>query len=202
MDVFLIRSRMVEETRTFLKGRGFIEVETPVLQALAGGAAARPFRTHHHALDMDLYLRIALELYLKRLIIGGFDRVYEIGRIFRNEGMDQWHSPEYTMLELYQAYTDVEGMMELTESLVIHLVERVRGTPTIQYQGQEIRFSRPFARVEMVEAASRVVGQALLKADVPTLQGLIPKHRIQPKPRPGWASPSAAPLDELVRDTL
>src|SRR5213080_3421123 len=100
MDVFLIRSRVVEETRTFLKGRGFVEVETPVLQAMAGGAAARPFRTHHNALDMDLYLRIALELYLKRLIIGGYDRVYEIGRIFRDEGMDQWHSPEYTMLEV------------------------------------------------------------------------------------------------------
>src|SRR5438132_12559443 len=117
MDGFLSRSRLVDETRTFLRGRASVEVERPVLQASAGGAAARPFRRHHNALDMDLYLRIALELYLKRLIIGGFDRVYEIGRIFRNEGMDQWHSPEYTMLELYQAYTDVEGMMELTESL-------------------------------------------------------------------------------------
>src|SRR5437667_6954544 len=186
MDVFLARSRLVEETRTFLRGRGFNEVETPVVQAMAGGAAARPFRTHHNALDMDLYLRIALELYLKRLIIGGFDRVYEIGRIFRNEGMDQWHSPEYTMLELYQAYTDVEGMMELTESLVIHLVERVRGTPTIQYQGQEIRFSRPFARIEMVEAVSQVVGEDLLKADGPTLQELITIHCIQTKPGIGW----------------
>src|SRR5207253_529898 len=185
MEVFLARSRLVEETRTFLRGRGFTEVETPVLQAMAGGAAARPFRTHHNALDMDLYLRIALELYLKRLIIGGFDRVYEIGRIFRNEGMDQWHSPEYTMLELYQAYTDVEGMMELTESLVIHLVERVKGTPTIQYQGQEIRFTRPFVRLEMVEAVSEVVGQDLLKADVPILEGLIKKHGIEPKPGPG-----------------
>src|SRR5256714_7523787 len=167
MDVFLARSRLVEETRTFLKGRGFVEVETPVLQAMAGGAAARPFRTHHNAPDMGLYLRIALELYLQRLIVGGYDRALGICRMFRNEGMDQCHSPEYTMLELYQAYTDVEGMMELTESLVIHLVERVRGTPTIQYQSQEIRFSRPFARVEMVEAVSRVVGQDLLKADVP-----------------------------------
>src|SRR5947199_8980506 len=116
---------------------------------MAGGAAVRPIRTNDIAIDMDLYLRIALELHLKRLIIGGFDRVYEIGRIFRNEGMDQWHSPEYTMLELYQAYTDVEGMLELTESLVIHLVERVKGTPTIQYQGQEIHFTRAFARIEM-----------------------------------------------------
>ena len=202
MDVFLSRSRMVEETRTFLKGRGFVEVETPVLQALAGGAAARPFRTHHNALDMDLYLRIALELYLKRLIIGGYDRVYEIGRIFRNEGMDQWHSPEYTMLELYQAYTDVEGMMELTESLVIHLVERVKGTPTIQYQGQEIAFTRSFKRIEMVEAVSTVVGQDVSKADVPALEALIKKHNIEPKPGLGWGGLVAELFEDLVQDTL
>jgi lysyl-tRNA synthetase class 2 len=202
MDVFLARSRMVEETRTFLKGRGFVEVETPVLQAMAGGAAARPFRTHHNALDMDLYLRIALELYLKRLIIGGFDRVYEVGRIFRNEGMDQWHSPEYTMLELYQAYTDVEGMIELTESLAIHLVERVKGTPTIQYQGQEVNFSRPFKRIEMVEALSQVVGQDVSKADVPALEALIKKYNIAPKPGLGWGGLVAELFEELVQDTL
>src|SRR5947208_15310196 len=160
-DVFVKRSRIVQEIRGFLDARGYIEVETPVLQAVAGGALARPFRTHHNALDMDLYLRIALELYLKRLIIGGFDRVFEMGRIFRNEGMDQWHSPEYTMLELYQAFTDVEGMMELTESLVIHLVERINGTPTIHYQGQEIQITRPFQRMEMVEAVSQVVDEDL-----------------------------------------
>jgi lysyl-tRNA synthetase, class II len=202
MDVFLARSRIVEETRTFLKGRVFVEVETPVLQAMAGGAAARPFRTHHNALDMDLYLRIALELYLKRLIIGGFDRVYEIGRIFRNEGMDQWHSPEYTMLELYQAYTDVEGMMELTESLVSHLVERVKGTPTLAYQGREIAFTRPFKRIEMVQAVSQVVGEDVLKADVPTLQALIKKYNIEPKPGLGWGGLIAELFEELVQDTL
>ena len=131
---------------------------------------------------MDLYLRIALELYLKRLIIGGYDRVFEIGRIFRNEGMDQWHSPEYTMLELYQAYTDVEGMMELTESLVIHLVERVKGTPTIPYQGQEIAFTRPFKRIEMVEAVSTAVGQDVSKADVPALEALRGLTETGPKP--------------------
>jgi len=202
MDVFLARSRMVEETRTFMKSRGFVEVETPVLQAIAGGAAARPFRTHHNALDMDLYLRIALELYLKRLIIGGFDRVYEIGRIFRNEGMDQWHSPEYTMLELYQAYTDVEGMLELTESLVVHLVERVKGTPTIQYQEQEIMFSRPFKRIEMVEAVSQVVDEDLMKADVSMLRGLIKKYNIDPKPGLGWGGLIAELFEELLQDTL
>ena len=202
MDVFLARSRLVDETRTFLRGRGFVEVETPVLQAMAGGATARPFRTHHNALDTDLYLRIALELYLKRLIVGGYDRVYEIGRIFRNEGMDQWHSPEYTMLELYQAYTDVEGMMELTESLVIHLVERVKGTPTIQYQGQEIVFSRPFKRLEMLEAVSKLVGQDVSTADEPALQALIKKHDIEPKPGLGWGGLIAELFEELVQDTL
>jgi lysyl-tRNA synthetase class 2 len=202
MEVFLARSHLVEETRTFLRGRGFIEVETPVLQSMAGGAAARPFRTHHNALDMELYLRIALELYLKRLIIGGFDRVYEIGRIFRNEGMDQWHSPEYTMLELYQAYTDVEGMMELTESLVIHQTEPVKGTPTIQYQGKEITIARPFKRIEMVEAVSQVVDEDLYKADVASLQQLIKKHDIEPKPGLGWGGLIAELFEELVQDTL
>jgi lysyl-tRNA synthetase class 2 len=202
MEVFLARSHLVEETRTFLRGRGFIEVETPVLQSVAGGAAARPFRTHHNALDMELYLRIALELYLKRLIIGGFDRVYEIGRIFRNEGMDQWHSPEYTMLELYQAYTDVEGMMELTESLVIHLTERVKGTPTMQYQGKEITIARPFRRIEMVEAVSQVVDEDLYKADVASLRQLIKKHNIEPKPGLGWGGLIAELFEELVQDTL
>jgi len=202
MEVFLNRSRIVEETRTFLKARGFVEVETPVLQAMAGGAAARPFKTHHNALDMDLYLRIALELYLKRLIIGGFDRVYEIGRIFRNEGMDQWHSPEYTMLELYQAYTDVEGMMELTESLVIHLVERVKGTPTIQYQGDEIHFTRPFQRIEMAESVSQKVDEDILRADLPQLQALIKQHNIEPKPGLGWGGLVAELFDELVQPEL
>jgi lysyl-tRNA synthetase, class II len=202
MDVFLARSRMVEETRVFLKGRGFVEVETPVLQSMAGGAAARPFRTHHNALDMELYLRIALELYLKRLIIGGFDRVFEIGRIFRNEGMDQWHSPEYTMLELYQAFTDVEGMMELTESLVIHLVERINGTPTIHYQEQEIQVTRPFQRIEMVEAVSQVVDKDLASSDVATLEGLIKKYNIEQKPGLGWGGLIAELFEELVQDTL
>src|SRR5256886_15084192 len=150
---------------------------------------------------MDLYLRIALELYLKRLIIGGYDRVYEIGRIFRNEGMDQWHSPEYTMLELYQAYTDVEGMLALTESLVIHLAERVQGTPTIQYQGQEVAFTRPFKRIEMVEAVSTAVGQDVSRADVAVLEGLIKKHHIQPQPRVGWGGIGAAPFRGLGPDT-
>jgi lysyl-tRNA synthetase class 2 len=193
---------MVEETRVFLKGRGFVEVETPVLQSMAGGAAARPFRTHHNALDMELYLRIALELYLKRLIIGGFDRVFEIGRIFRNEGMDQWHSPEYTMLELYQAFTDVEGMMELTESLVIHLVERINGTPTIHYQEQEIQVTRPFQRIEMVEAVSQVVDKDLASSDVATLEGLIKKYNIEQKPGLGWGGLIAELFEELVQDTL
>lgn len=202
MQVFLMRSRIVEETRMFLKGREFVEVETPVLQPLAGGAAARPFRTHHNALDMDLYLRIALELYLKRLIIGGFDRVYEIGRIFRNEGMDQWHSPEYTMLELYQAYTDVEGMLELTESLVVHLVDRLKGGRTVRYQDEDINFERPFQRVEMVEAVSQKVDEDVLRAGVPELQSLITRYNIEPKPGLGWGGLIAELFDELVQPEL
>jgi lysyl-tRNA synthetase, class II len=202
MQVFLTRSRIVEETRTFLKGRGFVEVETPVLQPMAGGAAARPFRTHHNALDMDLYLRIALELYLKRLIIGGFDRVYEIGRIFRNEGMDQWHSPEYTMLELYQAYTDVEGMLELTESLVVHLVDRLKGGRTVRYQDEDIDFERPFQRVEMATAVSQKVDEDVLRAGVPELQSLIKRFNIEPKPGLGWGGLIAELFDELVQPQL
>jgi len=202
MQVFLTRSRVVDETRAFLKGRGYVEVETPVLQPMAGGAAARPFRTHHNALDMDLYLRIALELYLKRLIIGGFDRVYEIGRIFRNEGMDQWHSPEYTMLELYQAYTDVEGMVEITESLVVHLVDRLKGGRTVRYQDEEISFERPFRRLEMTEAVSQKVDEDVLRAGVPELEALIKRYNIEPKPGLGWGGLIAELFDELVQPNI
>src|SRR6266705_909784 len=151
MDVFLTRSRMVEETRTFLKGRGFVEVETPVLQALAGGAAARPFRTHHNALDMDLYLRIALELYLKRLIVGGLPRVYELSRIFRNEGISSQHNPEFTMLEFYQAYSDYRDLMDLTRTMLTKVAEAVTGSPEVTYQEHVLDF-RQCQRYTMKEA--------------------------------------------------
>jgi len=201
-DVFVTRARIVEETRAFLRARGFIEVETPVLQPIAGGAAARPFITHHNALDIDLYMRIALELYLKRLIVGGFERVFEIGRIFRNEGIDRWHSPEYTMLELYQAYTDWEGMLELTEALVAHLVQRIKGSTSFSYQGESIDARRPFARLEMVDAASQASGRDLLKAEVPELRRLLAERQIEARPGLGWGGLVNELFEELVQDRL
>mgnify|MGYP002909175907 FL=1 len=132
-DTFIKRSQIIKEIRNFLDGRGFMEVETPMLVSNAGGAAARPFETHYNALDEDVKLRISLELYLKRLIVGGLERVYEIGRVFRNEGVDTRHNPEFTLMELYQAYTDYEGMMELTESMFRYLAEKVCGSAVIKY---------------------------------------------------------------------
>ena len=151
-ETFVKRSQIIREIRNFLEERRFLEVETPMLHSIAGGAAARPFITHHNTLDIDLYLRIALELYLKRLIVGGFDRVYEIGRVFRNEGMDTRHNPEFTLLELYQAYTDYHGMMELTEDMIRHVAGKVLGTLHIRYGEWEIDIERPFERITMKEA--------------------------------------------------
>jgi lysyl-tRNA synthetase, class II len=202
MQVFLTRSRVIEETRAFLRARGFVEVETPVLQAMAGGAAARPFTTHHNALDMDLYLRIALELYLKRLIVGGFDRVFEIGRIFRNEGMDSWHSPEYTMLELYQAYTDWEGVLELTESLVAQLVQKAHGAATLSYQGESLDFTQPFARIEMLEAASQAVDEDLSRADVGKLRQIVTDLKIEARPNLGWGGLVNEIFEQKVQPNL
>ncbi|MBP3898807.1 MAG: lysine--tRNA ligase, partial [Mogibacterium sp.] len=150
--VFIKRSQIISEIRNFLAGRDFMEVETPMLVSNAGGAAARPFETHYNALDEDVKLRISLELYLKRLIIGGLERVFEIGRVFRNEGVDTRHNPEFTLMELYQAYTDYEGMMELTESMFRYLAEKVCGSTTITYQGTEIDLGKPFRRLTMTEA--------------------------------------------------
>ena len=151
-NTFIMRSRIIKEIRNFLDNRNFIEVETPMLVSNAGGAAARPFDTHYNALDEDVKLRISLELYLKRLIVGGLERVYEIGRVFRNEGVDTRHNPEFTLMELYQAYTDYEGMMELTESMFKYLAEKVCGSSVITYNGIEIDFGKPFERLTMNEA--------------------------------------------------
>ena len=157
-DTFIKRSKMISEIRRFLDGRGFIEVETPMLVSNAGGAAARPFETHYNALDEDVKLRISLELYLKRLIVGGLERVYEIGRVFRNEGVDARHNPEFTLMELYQAYTDYYGMMELTESMFRHLAEQVCGTTTITYGEHEIDLGKPFERMTMLDAVKKYSG--------------------------------------------
>ena len=157
-NVFIKRSQIIKEIRNFLAARDFMEVETPMLVSNAGGAAARPFDTHYNALDEDVKLRISLELYLKRLIVGGMERVYEIGRVFRNEGVDTRHNPEFTLMELYQAYTDYEGMMELTESMFKYLAEKVCGTSKITYNGMEIDFGKPFERITMIDCIKKYAG--------------------------------------------
>ncbi len=157
-DTFIKRSRIISSIRNYLNSEGFLEVETPMLVSNAGGAAARPFETHFNALDEDLKLRISLELYLKRLIVGGLERVYEIGRVFRNEGLDTRHNPEFTLMELYQAYTDYEGMMDLTEKLYRHVAKEVLGTTTISYNGVEMDLEKPFERITMVDAVKKYSG--------------------------------------------
>ena len=157
-DTFIKRSQIVSAIRRFLDSQGFMEVETPMLVSNAGGAAARPFETHFNALDEDLKLRISLELYLKRLIVGGLERVYEIGRVFRNEGLDTRHNPEFTLMELYQAYTDYHGMMDLTEKMYRFVAQEVLGTTTITYKGTEMDLSRPFERITMVDAVKKYAG--------------------------------------------
>ena len=157
-DTFIKRSKILSSIRRYLDGQGFMEVETPMLVANAGGAAARPFETHFNALDEDLKLRISLELYLKRLIVGGLERVYEIGRVFRNEGLDTRHNPEFTLMELYQAYTDYNGMMDLTENLYRHVAQEVLGTTKITYKGIEMDLGKPFERITMVDAVKKYSG--------------------------------------------
>ena len=157
-EVFIKRSQIIKEIRKFLDGRGFMEVETPMLVSNAGGAAARPFDTHYNALDEDVKLRISLELYLKRLIVGGLERVYEIGRVFRNEGVDTRHNTEFTLMELYQAYTDYEGMMELTESMFRYLAETVLGSTKFTYNGIELDFGKPFERITMIDCIKKYAG--------------------------------------------
>ena len=146
---FVLRSKIIKEIRKYLDDRGFLEVDTPILGTIQGGAAARPFVTHHNTLDLDLFLRIAPELYLKRLIVGGFEKVYEMGRMFRNEGMSVKHNPEFTMIEIYEAYNDYKGMMDLTEDLISTVARNVLGTTKIVYQGQEIDLTTPWKRMTM-----------------------------------------------------
>ena len=157
-DTFIKRSRIITEIRKFLDSKGFLEVETPVLQTIPGGASARPFITHHNTLDIDMYCRIALELPLKRLIVGGFERVYEIGRVFRNEGISVRHNPEFTLMELYQAYTDYNGMMDITEDMFRTVAQNVLGTTTVNYGGHEIKLGEKFARITMVDAVKEHTG--------------------------------------------
>ena len=178
--VFIKRSQILKEIRNFLAGRDFMEVETPMLVSNAGGAAARPFETHYNALNEDVKLRISLELYLKRLIVGGLERVYEIGRVFRNEGVDTRHNPEFTLMELYQAYTDYEGMMELTESMFRYLAEKVCGSTKISYNGIEIDLGKPFARLTMNDAIKKYAGIDFDEvADDEAAKKLADEHHIE-----------------------
>ena len=179
-NVFIKRSQILKEIRNFLAGRDFMEVETPMLVSNAGGAAARPFETHYNALNEDVKLRISLELYLKRLIVGGLERVYEIGRVFRNEGVDTRHNPEFTLMELYQAYTDYEGMMELTESMFRYLAEKVCGSTKISYNGIEIDLGKPFARLTMNDAIKKYAGIDFDEvADDEAAKKLAAEHHIE-----------------------
>ncbi|HIV23818.1 MAG TPA: lysine--tRNA ligase [Candidatus Merdiplasma excrementigallinarum] len=185
-DTFIKRSRILSAIRRYLDGQGFMEVETPMLVANAGGAAARPFETHFNALDEDFKLRISLELYLKRLIVGGLERVYEIGRVFRNEGLDTRHNPEFTLMELYQAYTDYNGMMDLTENLYRYVAKEVLGTTTIVYNGVEMDLGKPFRRITMVDAVKEYAGVDWNKVEtVKQARELAKEHHIEYEERHG-----------------
>lgn len=196
-DVFRLRARAITWIRQFLDSRGFLEVETPVLQPIYGGAAARPFVTHHNTLDMPLYLRIADELYLKRLLVGGLERVYEIGHDFRNEGMDRTHNPEFTMLELYQAYTDYLGMMELCEALVSGVVRATTGGTTLVRDGVTFDFTPPFARVSFADSVLERAGVDVRTADDPSMRAALVRHGVPAAEAAQWRG--AKLQDELFK---
>jgi len=201
-EVFRTRSRVVGALRSFLDGEGFLEVETPVLQPLYGGASARPFVTKHHALDRTMYLRIADELYLKRLIVGGLDRVYEISKDFRNEGLSRLHNPEFTMLEWYQALTDYTDQMELVERMVLHVLDGVLGRRTLTYAGTEITFEPPFPRVPLLDALSEKLGEDVRSLDEHALRARAEKLRIPELTGAGWGKLVDKLFGELVEPGL
>ncbi len=202
-DTFEKRSKIVREIRNFMDGRGFMEVETPCLNTIPGGAAARPFITHHNALDIDMYMRIATELHLKRLIVGGLEKVYEIGRIFRNEGMDTRHNPEFTTIELYQAYTDYKGMMDITEDMVIHCCEKVLGTTKVTYQGTELDFSKGWRRMTMAEAVKEATGMDFMEMDGEQALAAVKAAGVEiEKGKDSWGDLLALMYEEKVEETL
>ncbi|WKA51120.1 lysine--tRNA ligase [Planococcus liqunii] len=182
-ETFILRSRIIQSMRRYLDNQGFLEVETPMLHSIAGGAAARPFITHHNALDMELYIRIAIELHLKRLIVGGLEKVYEIGRVFRNEGISTRHNPEFTMLELYEAYADYNDIMALTENLIAHVAQEVFGTTTVQYGEDEINLAPGWKRLHMADAVKEYTGVDFWKQmSKEEAQELAKEHGIEIKP--------------------
>lgn len=203
-ETFIRRSRIIKAIRDMLDGMGYIEVETPVLNTIPGGATARPFVTHHNTLDIDMYLRIATELHLKRLIVGGMERVYEIGRIFRNEGMDVKHNPEFTTIEMYEAYTDYFGMMDRTEQMIRTCAKAACGEEKVTYQGEEIDFSAPFTRMTMNDAILKVTGIDFLsfKGDTAKALEAAKKLGLQPKKADTWGNIMAEAFDQEVEDKL
>jgi lysyl-tRNA synthetase class 2 len=202
-ETFRIRSRMVSAIRRYLDEAGFLEVETPVLQPLYGGAAARPFKTYHNQLHQELYLRIATELYLKRLIVGGFERVYEIGKVFRNEGVDRFHNPEFTMLECYQAFTDYHGMMRLTEEMVAYAAREVHGTTLLRFGEQQIELAPPWPRVTMQDAILEHTGiDIAMETTVETLGAAITAANLQVDRKPTWGKLVDELFSEYVQPHL
>ena len=201
-QVFIQRSQIIKGIRNFLDSRQFIEVETPILQPLYGGANARPFITHHNTLDTDLYLRIALELYLKRLIVGGFERVFELGKNFRNEGMDRFHNPEFSMLELYEAYSDLSGMMELTESLIRHLAQTVMGKDTFAFQGHEVTLSGDWKKASMTDLIREHTGFDASGFDLEKLTAMCNEHKIDIPKGAGAGKLIALLFETFVEDRL
>ena len=202
-DTFVKRSMIIKEIRALLDEEDFLEVETPMLNTIAGGASARPFVTHHNALNIDMYMRIALELYLKRLIIGGFDRVYEIGRVFRNEGMDPRHNPEFTLLELYQAYTNLDGMMDITEKMFRRCAEKVNGSTTVMFDGHEIDLGKPFARITMTDAVKQYSGVDFNELpDLEAARKAAKEHHVEFEERHKKGDILAAFFDEFVEENL
>ncbi len=201
-QVFQLRSRIVSAIRRFMDARGYIEVETPILQPLYGGANARPFITHHNTLDVDLYLRIAVELYLKRLIVGGFERVYEIGKNFRNEGMDRTHNPEFTMLESYAAYTKLDDMMDLLEELIQHLARDVVGKELFTYYGKTVNLCQPFRRVPMPTLVQEATGIDVLASSEEELSAFCNQHKIEIPPGSGKGKLIALLFEHFVEETL
>ena len=202
-DTFIKRSRILKEIRAYLDEKGFLEVDTPILTPFEIGASARPFYTHHNTLNMDMVLRIETELYLKRLIVGGMDRVYEVGRIFRNEGMDTRHNPEFTTIELYQAYTDYHGMMDITEDMVIHVCEKVLGSTKVMYQGVEIDFSKGWKRMTMAEAVKEYAGiDFMALSPEEALEAVKAKGLEIEKGKESWGDLMALCYDEYVEANL
>ncbi|MBQ8795514.1 MAG: lysine--tRNA ligase [Clostridia bacterium] len=204
METFKKRTRIVSEIRRYLDDAGYFEVETPVLSTIAGGANARPFITHHNTLDLDMYLRIATELYLKRLIVGGMEKVYEIGRLFRNEGMDVKHNPEFTTIELYEAYTDLRGMMDRTEQIVNRCCMAANGTDEIEYQGEKISLKLPFARMTMMDAVKQYAGVdfSSFMGDTEKAKEVAKELNLEVKPTDTWGNILNTAFEEFVEENL